>query len=166
MLQGLFRTMNFVHSVEEMYTFLFNKYSANENEAPVEQQTSATSTSTLNGNGMAAPLKIIPFGTPLPPARADEHLANLYTNKIQSLHSIWILQANRRRIISDWEMEQLMCVIYNGDFRYPIYQLMSTLFEALCPKDDTEAYNKWNPIGNMLLKELLSLIDKRINEIK
>jgi hypothetical protein len=172
MIQGLFRAMNFVHTVEEMYAFVMRKYS-NENGSsaatPLKSEESGTSMSNSPENGNvqsapAAPLKIIQFSTPPPPTRADEHLANLYTNKIQALHSVWVLQANRRKIISDWEMEQLLCVIYNGDFRYPIYQLMCTLYESLTPKDDTEAYNKWNPIGNMLLKELLSLIDKRVSE--
>jgi hypothetical protein len=175
MIQGLFRAMNFVHTVEEMYAFVMRKFSsASENgdsaEASVKNEASDTSFSNSPENGTAQgapatpPLKIIQFSTPPPPSRPDEHLSNLYTNKVQSLHSVWILQANRRKIVSDWEMEQLLCVIFNGDFRYPIYQLMCTLYEALTPKDDTDAYYRWNPIGNMLLKELLSLIDKRVSE--
>ncbi|KAL0485834.1 hypothetical protein AKO1_004125 [Acrasis kona] len=163
MVQYLSLSMNIAHSVEELYSIIFKKYS--EPVQSANNHINGTSTDevgeTIITSTPEAPFSILDFQTPAPPEKATDHLANLYTNKIHALHAVWILQANRRGILTYWETEQLLAVVYNGDFRCPIYQLMCTLYESLCCVDDTDAHNKWNPVGNMLLKELLSLIEKR-----
>jgi hypothetical protein len=97
---------------------------------------------------------------PQPPS-LQEHIENMFSNRIQSLHMIWILQANKRGIVSDTDADRLQFLPYNNQSPFFIVTLFLVLYEALRISNDEQARKKWADDGLILFAEILDMIERR-----
>jgi hypothetical protein len=96
------------------------------------------------------------------PPSLQEHIENMFSNKIQAMHMVWILLANKRGIISDGEMDHLQFLPYNNQSAFFIITLFLVLYECLKCDDIEQAKMKWAEDGVILFHELLLLMERKI----
>jgi hypothetical protein len=108
----------------------------------------------------SAPAYVSVEDTPAPPS-LQEHIESMFSNKIQSLHMIWILQANKRGIITDIDADRLQFLPYNNQSPFFIVTLFLVLYEALKVSNVEQARRKWQEDGLTLFSEILDMIERR-----
>ncbi|KAL0483261.1 hypothetical protein AKO1_011547 [Acrasis kona] len=95
------------------------------------------------------------------PPQLQEHVSNMFSNKIQCMHMVWILIANKRGIITDGEMDNLQLLPYNNQSPFFILTLFLVLYECLRFDDYEKGRLKWQEDGKILFHELLNMMDRR-----
>jgi hypothetical protein len=101
----------------------------------------------------------------LPPVTAPPPLSvyieQMFSNKVQAMHMVWILQANKRGIITEAEMDHLQCLPYNNQSPFFIVTLFNVLYDCLKCESVDKAKMKWAEEGMVLFHELLMLMERR-----
>jgi hypothetical protein len=98
-----------------------------------------------------------------PPPILQEHIQSMYTNKVQSIHVRWILQANRTEIVSDAESEYLQMLVYNNQCPLSTVTLFLSLYECLMIENIDQAKTSWMIEGSVLLAEILDMLARKNN---
>ncbi|KAL0484961.1 cysA1 [Acrasis kona] len=97
---------------------------------------------------------------PYPPD-VTTHIVQMYTSSIQTMHTRWIIHANKLGIISDANCEDLQLLVFDNQCALASLTLFLSLYDTLCSDDVEDAKKRWSVEGSMLLGEILEMMSRR-----
>jgi hypothetical protein len=95
------------------------------------------------------------------PPNLQDHIQNMYTNRVQIIHIRWVMNAHRTGIISDSESEYLQMLVYNDRCPLSTVTLFLSLHECLTKSDTEQAKRQWQLEGSVLLAEILDMLARK-----